>query len=87
LEDSSSTNQNLKFINQPYNKINQVSIIKVYNMTEHNFKVLFIFKIGKTNEEKWGTATVVGGTLKDAIKDVKDGYKRLGQKVLEVVPS
>jgi len=56
-------------------------------MTEHNFKVLFIFKIGKTNEEKWGTATVVGGTLKDAIKDVKDGYKRLGQKVLEVVPS
>jgi hypothetical protein len=55
-------------------------------MTEHNFKVRFIFKIGKETEERWGTATVVGGTLKDAIKDVKNGYKILGQKVLEVVP-
>jgi len=55
-------------------------------MIEHNFKVRFVFKIGKTKEEKWGTATVVGGTVKDAIADVKDGYKRLGQKVLEVVP-
>ena len=54
---------------------------------EHKFKVRFIFKIGKVKEERWGSATVVGGTLKDAIKDVKDGYKRLGQKVLEVVPS
>jgi len=57
-----------------------------FNMTEHKFKVRFIFKIGKVKEERWGSATVVGGTLKDAIKDVKDGYKRLGQKVLEVVP-
>jgi len=55
-------------------------------MIEHNFKVRFVFKIGKTKEEKWVTATVVGGTVKDAIADVKDGYKRLGQKVLEVVP-
>ena len=55
-------------------------------MIEHNFKVRFVFKIGKTKEEKWGSATVVGGTVKDAIADVKDGYKRLGQKVLEVVP-
>ena len=55
-------------------------------MTEHQFKVRFIYKIGKETEERWGTATVVGGTLKDAIKDVKEGYKRLGQKVLEVVP-
>ena len=55
-------------------------------MTEHNFKVRFIFKIGKVKEERWGTATVVGGTLKDAIKDVKEGYKILGQKVLEMVP-
>lgn len=56
-------------------------------MTEHNFKVRFIYKINKIKEERWGAATVVGGTLKDAIKDVKDGYKRLGQRVLEVVPS
>ena len=55
-------------------------------MTEHKFKVRLIYKIGKVKEERWGTATVVGGTLKDAIKDVKEGYKRLGQKVLEVVP-
>lgn len=54
-------------------------------MTEHNFKVRFIYKIGKVKEERWGTATVVGGTLKDAIKDVKDGYKRLGQKILEII--
>jgi len=54
-------------------------------MTEHNFKVRFIYKIGKETEERWGTATVVGGTLKDAIKDVKNGYKILGQKILEVV--
>ena len=54
-------------------------------MTEHNFKVRFIFKIGKETEERWGTATVVGGTLKDAIKDVKNGYKILGQKVLEII--
>jgi len=54
-------------------------------MTEHNFKVRFIFKIGKVKEERWGTATVVGVTLKDAIKDVKHGYKILGQKILEVV--
>ena len=53
-------------------------------MTEHNFKVRFIFKIGKETEERWGTATVVGGTLKDAIKDVKNGYKILGQKILEI---
>ena len=52
---------------------------------EHKFKVRFIYKIGKVKEERWGTATVVGGTLEDAIKDVKDGYKRLGQKVLEIV--
>ena len=52
---------------------------------EHKFKVRFIFKIGKVKEERWGTATVVGGTRDDAIKDVKDGYKRLGQNVLEVV--
>jgi hypothetical protein len=55
-------------------------------MTEHNFKVRFIFKIGKETEERWGTATVVGGTLKDAIKDVKNGYKILGQKILEIIP-
>ena len=55
-------------------------------MTEHQFKVRFIYKIGKETEERWGTATVVGGTLKDAINDVKLGYKRLGQRVLEVVP-
>ena len=55
------------------------------SMTEHNFKVRFIYKIGKESEERWGTATVVGGTLKDAIKDVKEGYKRLGQKVLEII--
>lgn len=58
-------------------------------MTEHHFKVRFIYKIGKVKEERWGTATVVGGTLKDAIKDaikdVKEGYKRLGQKVLEII--
>ena len=54
-------------------------------MTEHHFKVRFIYKIGKVKEERWGTATVIGGTMKDAIKDVKDGYKRLGQKVLEIV--
>ena len=54
-------------------------------MTEHKFKVRFIFKIGKVKEERWGKATVIGGTMKDAIKDVKDGYKRLGQKVLEIV--
>lgn len=54
-------------------------------MTEHQFKVRFMYKIGKTKEERWSTATVVGGTLEDAIKDVKDGYKRLGQKVLEIV--
>ena len=54
-------------------------------MTEHNFKVRFIFKIGKETEERWGTATVVGGTLKDAIKDVKHGYKILGQKILEII--
>ena len=54
-------------------------------MTEHQFKVRFIYKIGKTKEEKWGTATVVGGTLKDAINDVKLGYKRLGQRVLEII--
>jgi hypothetical protein len=54
-------------------------------MTEHNFKVRFIFKIGKETEERWGTATVVGGTLKDAIKDVKNGYKILGQKILEII--
>jgi hypothetical protein len=54
-------------------------------MTEHQFKVRFIFKIGKVKEERWGSATVVGGTLEDAIKDVKNGYKRLGQKVLEIV--
>jgi hypothetical protein len=54
-------------------------------MTEHNFKVRFIYKIGKETEERWGTATVVGVTLKDAIKDVKHGYKILGQKILEVV--
>jgi len=53
---------------------------------EHHFKVRFIFKIGKFKEERWGSATVVGGTLEDAIKDVKDGYKRLGQKVLEIIP-
>ena len=53
---------------------------------EHKFKVRFIFKIGKIKEEKWGTATVVGGTPEDAIKDIKDGYKRLGQKVLEIIP-
>jgi hypothetical protein len=53
---------------------------------EHKFKVRFIYKIGKVKEERWGTATVVGGTLKDAIKDVTDGYNRLGQKVLEIVP-
>ena len=56
-------------------------------MTEYHFKVRFIFKIGKVKEERWGTATVVGGTLKDAIKNVKHGYKCLGQKVLEVVPN
>jgi len=55
-------------------------------MTEHKFKVRFIYNIGKEKEERWGTATVVGGTLEDAIKDVKDGYKRLGQKVLEIIP-
>jgi len=55
-------------------------------MTEHHFKVRFIYKIGKVKEEKWGTATVVGGTSEDAIKDVQDGYKRLGQKVLEIIP-
>ena len=54
-------------------------------MTEHHFKVRFIYKIGKESEERWGTATVVGGTLKDAIKDVKLGYKRLGQRVLEII--
>jgi hypothetical protein len=54
-------------------------------MTEHQFKVRFIFKIGKVKEERWGTATVVGGTLKDAIKDVKHGYKCLGQKILEII--
>ena len=54
-------------------------------MTEHNFKVRFIYKIGKETEERWGTATVVGGTLKDAIKDVKNGYKILGQKILEII--
>ena len=54
-------------------------------MTEHYFKVRFIYKIGKVKEERWGTATVVGGTLKDAIKDVKDGYKILGQKILEII--
>ena len=54
-------------------------------MTEHHFKVRFIYKIGKESEERWGTATVVGGTLKDAIKDIKEGYKRLGQKVLEII--
>ena len=54
-------------------------------MTEHNFKVRFIYKIGKETEERWGTATVVGGSLKDAIKDVKNGYKILGQKVLEII--
>jgi hypothetical protein len=53
-------------------------------MTEHNFKVRFIYKIGKETEERWGTATVVGVTLKDAIKDVKHGYKILGQKILEI---
>jgi hypothetical protein len=57
-----------------------------FNMTEHNFKVRFIFKIGKVKEERWGNATVVGGTRDDAIKDVKEGYKRLGQKVLEIIP-
>ena len=55
-------------------------------MTEHKFKVRFIFKIGKFKEERWGSATVVGGTLEDAMVDVKDGYKRLGQKVLEIIP-
>ncbi len=59
---------------------------KGFNMTEHHFKVRFLYKINKVTEERWGTATVIGGTLKDAIKDVKDGYKRLGQKVLEIVP-
>jgi hypothetical protein len=54
-------------------------------MTEHNFKVRFIYKIGKETEDRWGTATFVGVTLKDAIKDVKHGYKILGQKILEVV--
>jgi hypothetical protein len=54
-------------------------------MTEHYFKVRFIYKIGKVKEERWGTATVVGGALKDAIKDVKDGYKILGQKILEII--
>jgi hypothetical protein len=54
-------------------------------MTEHHFKVRFIYKIGKETEERWGTATVVGGTLKDAIKDVKHGYKILGQKILEII--
>lgn len=54
-------------------------------MTEHQFKVRFIYKIGKVKEERWGTATVVGGTLKDAIKDVKHGYKCLGQKILEII--
>ena len=54
-------------------------------MTEHNFKVRFIYKIGKETEERWGTATVVGGTLKNAIKDVKEGYNRLGQKILEII--
>ena len=54
-------------------------------MTEHQFKVRFIFKINKIEEERWGTATVIGGTLEDAIEDVKDGYKRLGQRVLEII--
>ena len=54
-------------------------------MIEHHFKVRFIFKIGKTKEERWGTATVIGGSLEDAVMNVKDGYKRLGQKVLEIV--
>ena len=54
-------------------------------MTEHQFKVRFIYKIGKVKEERWGTATVVGGTLKDAIKHVKEGYKCLGQKILEII--
>ena len=54
-------------------------------MTKHNLKVRFIYKIGKVKEERWGTATVVGGALKDAIKDVKEGYKRLGQKILEII--
>lgn len=53
---------------------------------EHKFKVRFIYKINKVTEDRCGTATVIGGTLKDAIKDVKDGYKRLGQKVLEIIP-
>ena len=54
-------------------------------MTEHHFKVRFILKINKIKEERWGTATVIGGTLEDAIEDVKDGYKRLGQRVLEII--
>ena len=58
---------------------------KGFKMADHHFRVRFIYKIGKEKEERWGTATVVGGSLKDAIKDVKEGYKRLGQKVLEIV--
>lgn len=54
-------------------------------MAEYKFKVRFIFKIGKEKEERWGTSTVVGGTLEEAIGNVKYGFKVLGQKVLEVV--
>lgn len=54
------------------------------SVEEHSFRVRYS---GKSFKSKWGTATVVGGTHKQAVADVKDGYRRLGFKVLELKPA
>lgn len=51
---------------------------------EHLFKVQFSSKRFGT---RWGTATIMGGTAKSAAAEARHGYRRLGMKVIKVIPA